>query len=143
MRALEVDMATVQQRLDAGNKAFETQRQATTALKDEIVASRPQAPSASRIVGITLGVIALGGGALWALSAKLSDRPTMQQIESITDKHAASDGHPSVSDDIQLIQRAQTEQRVQSKAFQTQTKKDLEEIKEDVKALRPRSRPRR
>lgn len=75
------------------------------------VRTMPKPPSITKIVGITLTCVLAGASALWGLSTKLSDRPTMQQIERAFDKHAEA-GHRQTTQDIGQIHQQLGQQKL-------------------------------
>lgn len=75
-RDLEGSVGVIQQRLESGAKSFES-------LSKRLSAVEPKPPSILRIVSISLAAFLAASSALWALSDRLADRPTVQQVDKI------------------------------------------------------------
>lgn len=96
-------LAGVDVRLDNGRKVFAEQKRRIEVVEDAVA---PKPVSVAKIVSITIAVIALAGGALWGLSEKLSDRPTIEQIERIVDRHDDG-GHLHLRENVTEIETGQ------------------------------------
>lgn len=112
-RMLEEALTEHRMRLENGTHAFQKLREEHAELRDSHVAMNiaitPKPPSLWKITGVILGIIISGSGALWTMSTKFSDRPTMDRIHGIEDRHQAS-GHKGTDDRIRAVRDVQIEQ---------------------------------
>lgn len=112
---LNVAVAEHKLRLENGVKVFGDHKKRLESVEHK---TTPKPPSIIKIVGLTLGIVGMGAGALWALSNMLRDRPTVEQIDKIIEKHDGN-GHKAVRDDIKEIQKAQALQGKDIGSIQT------------------------
>ena len=89
-------------RFDNGRKAFDD-------LREEITKLKPVAPNMYRIIGITLTVISLVGGAVWVLATSIGERTTHPELKEALIKHDDT-GHSDLREDFRAVQREQSRQ---------------------------------
>ncbi|UCC72081.1 MAG: hypothetical protein JSV86_17185 [Gemmatimonadota bacterium] len=124
-------------RLENGSKVFERHGSRITAIEDTI---RPKPPGVLKIVSVTVGILVACATALWGLSTKLSDRPTVEQVEKVIDTHDTH-GHKAVEKDLDLIRSEQAAQRVLINNLDDDIEKQAKKI--DTILQRVESPPRR
>jgi len=73
--------------------------------------TKPKPPRIITIVGVTISIVTIAAGALWALSSMLNDRPTVKQIDRIIQSHDVG-GHSKVRNEVRAVQIEQGKQRV-------------------------------
>lgn len=117
------DISALQQAATEHRMRLENGTHVFSALKDEIAdldaRTTPRAPSVLKIVAITLALVTAGAGALWGLSNMLRDRPTLEQVDKVMDKHQAN-GHKATHEQIESIKHEQYEQRTLIKDVKTE-----------------------
>jgi hypothetical protein len=101
-------------RLENGTKVFATYGER---LKDVETRITPRPPSILKIAGITLTVIALGATSLWGLANMLRDRPTVEQLDKVFDRHDTG-GHDGMRKEIRAVTAEQAVQRVMLEGVQ-------------------------
>jgi hypothetical protein len=103
-------------RLENGVKVFADQKARLETIEQKI------APSPFKIISVTVGIFLVGAGSLWGLANMLRDRPTLEQVEKVMDKHE-DNGHPALRQDVRAIQTeiqgVQTEQKRQGAKLDT------------------------
>lgn len=100
-------------RLANGRKVFDAHDKRLAVIEER---TTPAPPSVMKIVALTLGIFMALSGALWALSEKLADRPTVKQLDQVLKKsndHHETSGHTSMRDDVRQIQTEQIRHRHQ------------------------------
>lgn len=112
---LKDNMVAYKVRLENGTNVF---RAHDERIREVEAAVKPKPVPAIKIIGITVSVLAIAMGALWGLSMKLSDRPTLLQIESMFSRHD-SVGHVQTSKEIGEIRLEQAAQRSIIQGVQT------------------------
>lgn len=139
MRALELNVATleatVEQRLEAGVKTFETVRKLIEDGRGETAELRraitPKKVSYLSLAGLMLSAGLACGGLVWALSDMMSERPTRGEMDQRFDSVKAQVERESATLKVGI-----DDQRDQLQSFRTQVTKDLAEIKINVKKPR-------
>ena len=136
-------------RLENGTLAFQSLRDdhstMATTFAEKVADLTPKPPTTSKVVGIVLAVVAMGGGALWGLSAMLNDRPTTEQIHQIINGHQEN-GHKATRQELREVRDVQIEQK--SAINTLGGKVDQQDVKLDTLLLQtapppqPRSRGR-
>lgn len=131
-RVAEVSEAVAEHRvrLENGTKVFEKWDDRMVAMETAVT---PKPVSVMRVAAITLALVTAGGAALWGLSERFSDRPTVQQIDRIIEAHQ-DNGHRGMREEVRAVQIEQAEQRT---LLSGQGKK-LDELLMRVPASRPR-----
>lgn len=109
-RITAADRAVIDQRLLAGQKAFDDLRAALERTVDRIAEITPRPASPLRVASLVLGVVAMAGGALWGLSQKLSEKEDRQSAIERMVSHDSRD-HGAVTEEIRRLRGDQTEQR--------------------------------
>lgn len=128
-------LAVTKQRFETGNEAFSAMRESIGQLSQAV---QPRPVSVARVVGLTVTMVLAAGAALWALSAMIADRPRIEQVREVISDHA-SNGHPSLTEDIAGIKQEQAVQRVKLESIAG----DVAEIKAVIAPrLAPVRRPR-
>jgi len=131
VRMLEVQAqeqtSLTKERFAQGNVAFAAIRESIGQLTSVV---QPKPVSLGRVIGLTVTIVALAGGALWGLSTKLSDRPTIEQVRSVVSEHSAN-GHPTLSNDIAGMKQEQAVQGVKLEGIE----KSVAEIKAAIATM--------
>lgn len=119
-KVIQVSEAVIEHRtrLENGVRVFADQKDRLEAVEKKI---EPKPPSVYKIIGITISVVMAGAGALWALANNLRDRPTIEQIDKVFDRHDRN-GHADMQADMQYVQVEQGIQRTIMKDVQLEQK---------------------
>jgi hypothetical protein len=115
-------------RLQNGTKVFEGWDKRIGDIEKRIT---PKPPSITKVAGISLSIFLAFAAALWGLAHMLRDRPTADQLEDLFMKqgeHHEAVGHKGMRQDIQAIQREQTEQRIMIKSVADEQKTHSEKL---------------
>lgn len=136
LRMLEVNLATleatVEQRLDAGAKQFESQRRVFDEIRHDVAQVRhdvtPKRVSYLSLSALVMSALLAGGGSVWALSTMMGDRPTRAQVDE-----RFTGVRQQVEAVADSLKREQSETRADLQALKTQVVRDLAEIKANVK----------
>lgn len=91
-------------RLENGSHVFQD-------IKAELETLKPKPVSPMKIVVITISLFCTAAGALWALSNMLRDRPTLEQVDTVIDRHEEQ-GHKATQKEMGEIREDLVEQRV-------------------------------
>jgi hypothetical protein len=134
--ALETATVEHRMRLENGVKVFADQKDRLTTVEERVA---PKVPSIIKIVGITLAVVSMGAGALWGLSNRLRDRPTIEQVEKVINTHDGN-GHKATVESIGQIRLEQTQQRTLIGNIDSKVKDQVDKLDEILDRVPKRRR---
>lgn len=131
---IDKTLAGMDVRLGNGRQVFADQDRRIAGVESAVA---PRPVSIFKVVTITLGAISLAAAALWGLSERLADRPTLEQMDNMMEKHDGG-GHPELRKTVTEIEVGQ--RRVLKKIEDSELKLDdvLERLPKPPKRRRRR-----